>query len=329
MLTGAQHSFITGLLLGKLIKENYSLYRSYHFRKYTSLCCGEVFAIARPTAFPPLMREYLGLALLQYLVTKVHFRLIVSLSENQDDLFSNYRIRRLEYRHQRGQDEDWLFQFAENVLTPGNASSVFEEDIFLGIMRKLEVEAILAPHNIEFTVIEEHLRYDNRDGVSESLIMDVMRRADLIGRIDQTLYMEAFRAMLYQVDTSLAREGLVDQKSILIQEMLMACVHHTGLRFWPQIHRMHGNEERLKVWRLGRLGANEAQQPANYFHDLNRTYYESLRRRFTNHEIIEMGAFEILGQDFDELARNWQARQIANHFFSLSKRLPDRVRIVE
>lgn len=329
LLTGANHSFVVCQMLGLLIQENYSLYRSYHFRAYTAICCGEVFSVARPSAFAELMMEYLGLAILQYLVTQVHFQVDVSLSDDDRDTFSTYSIRRLRYRHQRGQDEDWVFQFDDDAFMPGTASSVFQQDIFLGIVGKLEVEAILMPQSVEFTAVEDDLRYDNRDGLSESLIVDVGRRARFRGRNDQTLYMEAFRGMLYQNETTLAAENLVNQEAIIIQETLMACVHRGRLTYWPQLHRTDGVNEKLKVWRLAPPDQNGGQQAINYFAHLDDLFYDSMRRRFTNHDIIDIGAYENMGRDFDTLARAWQTRQIANHFFSMSKRYPGKVNILE
>lgn len=319
---------MASVLLGNLIKENYSLYRSFHFRRYTALCCSDVFGVATPASFPALFMEYMGLALLQYLVTELHFKVAVSLSGDRSDVFSNYTIHRLEYRNQRGHDQDWVFHYDQGgVLTPGSAGSVFQADLFYSILGKVEVEARLSPEAVQFATTPESLRYDNRDGLSEALSMDIQRRATAIGRPDQTLYMEAWRGVLYQVD-HMGADAFVDERTILIQEVLMACVHRANLRAWPQIYR-EGTRETLKVWPLEALQATGGRQSTHYFADLNLKYFAALRRRVTNADVMDLGVFENMSRDLDVLATHWQARQFANHFFSLSKRYPDGVRILE
>jgi hypothetical protein len=329
LLAGTAHSFVGSVLLGDLIKENYSLYRSFHFRRYTSLCCSDVFSVATPAAFPALFLEYMGLAFIQYLVTKMHFKVTVSLSEDRRDRFSSYRIRRLEYRNQIGQDEDWIFHYDDGIFTPGSAGAVFQADIYPAILRKVQVEAVLHPDRVQF-MPPVSLRYDNRDGLSEALLTDVQGRAMNVGRPDQTLYMEAWRGMLQLVDVIfLNHDAVVNHKATLIQEVLMASVHRAGLRAWPQIHRMGCPEERLRVWPLEPLQPAGGHQSTQYFADLDLKYFEALRRRVTNQHAMDLGAFENMSGDLDVLATHWQARQITNHFFSLSKRHPERVRILE
>lgn len=151
-----------------------------------------------------------------------------------------------------------------------------------------------------------------------------------MGRPDQTLYMEAWRGMLQLVDVIfLNHDAVVNHKATLIQEVLMASVHRAGLRAWPQIHRMGCPEERLRVWPLEPLQPAGGHQSTQYFADLDLKYFEALRRRVTNQHAMDLGAFENMSGDLDVLATHWQARQITNHFFSLSKRYPERVRILE
>jgi len=327
LLAGTAHSFVGNVLLGRLINENYSLYRSFHFRRYTALCCSDVFGVATPAGFPALFLQYMGLALMQYLVTKLHFKVAVSLTEDRHDLFSNYRIRRLEYRNQRGQDEDWLFHH-DGVFTHGSAASVFHADVFSGISLKVQLEAVLYPELVQVMATQVSLRYDNRDGLSEALMMDVQGRAGNVGRPDETLYMEAWRGMLQLVDVVFGQNNLIDERATLIQEVLMASAHLANLRAWPQIHRMGHAEERLRIWPIEPLQPAGGHQSTRYFASLDLKYFAAMRRRVTNQDAMDLGAFENMAEDLDTLAIHWQARQIANHFFSLSKRYPERVRIL-
>jgi len=274
------------------------------------------------------MCEYLATAFLEYLVTKLHFKLLLNLGDESDP-FGSYTIRRLQYRNQRGQDEDWLFNYDGDRFQAGCASLVFDTRMLDGVLRKVEVEAVLSPENVEYTAANQILAYDNRDGLSEALLSDVQRRATNRVRSDQTLYMEAFRGMMYKVDNMMARRDLVNHRSVLIQETLMSCVQLAQLRAWPQLCRMGGEDrEKLKVWRLGPREVEEGGQWRNYFQNLDMEYIASMKRRVSNQDVIELGAFENMAMDLDKLASAWQTRQIANHFFSLSKRYPTRVEIM-
>ena len=327
LLATTAHSFVCSALLGRLIKENYSQYRTFHFRRYTSLCCTEVFDLLSPTMFPFLMQEYLATAFLEYLVTKLSFKLYVSLSNDRADTFGDFKIRRLEYRNQRGQDEDWIFD--GDILDMRGSKVVFHNDYYDSIIRKVEVEALLSPANVEFHATPQTLTYGNLDGLSDAVLEDVQRRAPLVGRRDQTLYMEAFRSMLHKLEAIFSGNELVNQRSVMIQETIMALVSTNNNTAWPQIRRLGSEEtEKLKVWRLTPDQPDaRREQWVYYLRGLDQKHFQSMRRMVTNRDVMDLGAFECLSFDLDVLAKSWQRRQIANHFFSLSKRYPEKVHI--